>query len=135
MVGFPGETEENFNETLNFVEKIGFAKVHVFPYSIRPGTKAAEMKSQLCESVKTQRAKILKQACEKLTINFNKSMVGKTFPVLFERESSPEFHRGYTPNYTLVKIPIKNFEKSLRRMIFYVKIVDSEKDCCIGEFI
>lgn len=135
MTGFPGETEANFNETLNFAKKAAFSKVHVFPYSIRPGTKAAEMKNQICESIKTQRAKILKQACEKLTEDFNKSMIGKIFPVLFERENNPKFHRGYTPNYTLVKIPIKNFEKSLRRMIFYVKIVDSEKDCCIGQII
>lgn len=135
MVGFPGETEQDFEDTIAFAEKIKFAKIHVFPYSVRSGTKAAAMEGQLCERIKTQRAKKLKLVGEKLSENFNKSMVGKTVPVLFERENNPDFHQGHTPNYTLVKIPIKNFEKSLRRTIFYVKIVDSRNDCCIGEFI
>ncbi len=135
MTGFPGETEEDFEETVSFARKIGFAKIHVFPYSIRPGTRAAQMPGQLCERIKTQRAKILKETAEKLSEDFHKSMIGKTFPVLFERERTEEFHQGHTPNYILVKIPKKNFEKSLRRRIFCVKIIESDKDCCTGEIV
>lgn len=135
MVGFPGETDEDFKESLQFAQKIGFSKIHVFPYSVRPGTKAAEMKNQIPENVKSQRAKIMKSAASRLTESFMKSQIGTTVPVLFERESSPEFHQGFTPNYTLIKIPAKKSEKSLRRMIFYVKIIESKKDYCIGEII
>ncbi len=135
MTGFPGETEEDFEQTVSFAKKIGFAKIHVFPYSIRRGTKAAEMKEQLCEKVKNQRAKTLKETAEILSENFNRSMVGKTFPVLFERERNPDFHQGHTPNFILVKIPKKNFKKSLRREIFYVKIIESDKDGCTGEIV
>lgn len=135
MTGFPGETEEDFEETVSFAKKIGFAKIHVFPYSVRPGTRAAEMSGQLCERIKTQRAKILKETADILSESFHRSMIGKTFPVLFERERNPEFHQGHTPNYILVKIPKKIFEKSLRRRIFYVKIIESDKDCCIGEIV
>ena len=135
MVGFPDETDKDFEESLKFAEKIGFSKIHVFPYSVRPGTKAAEMKNQVSENIKAQRAKIMKSAGSQLTERFMKTQVGMTVPVLFERESSPEFHQGFTPNYTLIKIPAKKSEKSLRRMIFYVKIVESKKDCCIGELV
>jgi len=65
-------------------------------------------------------------------LNLNKQ-VGKIYPILFERENCTEFHQGYAPNYTLVKIPAKNSDKSLRREIFYVKINGIEKDFCIGE--
>lgn len=135
MVGFPDETNEDFEESMKFAEKIGFSKIHVFPYSRRPGTKAAEMKNQIPERVKTQRAKIMKSIASELTENFMKTQVGMIVPVLFERENSPEFHQGFTPNYTLIKIPAKNSEKSLRRMIFYVKIIESKKDFCIGEIV
>ncbi|MGN1480987.1 tRNA (N(6)-L-threonylcarbamoyladenosine(37)-C(2))-methylthiotransferase MtaB [Porcipelethomonas sp.] len=134
MVGFPGETDEDFEESLEFTEKIGFAKIHVFQYSPRNGTRAAE-RPQISKSVKHERADRMKALAGKLQKEYLKKQVGKTVPVLFERESSPEFHQGYAPDYTLIKIPAKKCEKSLRRMIFYVKIKKSEKDCCIGKIV
>ena len=134
MAGFPGETDEDFEESLKFAEKIGFAKIHVFQYSVRQGTAAASM-PQVPQNKKFERAVKMKNTADMLQKAYLENQVGKIFPVLFERENSPDFHQGYTPNYTLVKIPAKKSEKSLRRMIFYVKIVRSENDFCLGEII
>ena len=135
MVGFPDETEEDFAQTMAFAEKVGFARIHVFSYSRRKGTKADKMANQIPERIKTERMKKLRALGDKMTEKFNQNLVGKTFPVLFERESDPDNHIGHTPNYTLIKIPEKNFEKSLKKEIFCVKIISSEKNCCIGEIV
>ena len=133
MVGFPGETEEDFRQSLKFAEDIGFAKAHIFPYSKRSGTPAAEMPEQVPEDIKHRRADHMSRAMEESRKKFLKSQIGNVFPVLFEREKSDGLHHGYTPNYTRVKILTKYSDKSLRNRIFYVKIVDVEKDHCIGE--
>lgn len=135
IVGFPDETEEDFKQSLTFAEKIGFARAHIFPYSRRSGTPAAEMENQVPEEIKRRRAAEMAAAMEKAQENFLKSQVGKVFPVLFEREKADGLHHGYTPNYTSVKILTKYSDKSLRNSIFYVKIVSAEKDFCIGEII
>lgn len=134
MVGFPNETDEDFEASLEFVKKVGFAKIHVFQYSPRNGTPAAKQ-PQIKNSVKHERADRMKKLGDELKQKYLEKQIGKTVPVLFERENSLEFHQGYAPDYTLIKIPAKNCEKSLRRLIFYVKIRESEKDCCIGEII
>ena len=135
IVGFPDETEENFRQSLEFAEKMGFAKAHIFPYSKRSGTPAAEMENQVPEEIKHRRAAEMAAAMEKSKEKFLKSQVGKVFPVLFEREKSDGIHHGYTPNYTPVKILTKYSDKSLRNSIFYVKIVSVENDFCIGEIL
>lgn len=133
MVGFPGETEEDFLQSLEFAQDTGFAKAHIFPYSKRSGTPAAEMPEQVPEEVKHIRSDRMGAAMEESRKKFLQSQVGKVFPVLFEREKSDGLHHGYTPNYTQVKILTKYSDKSLRNQIFYVKIVDVENDHCIGE--
>lgn len=133
MVGFPDETDEDFKESLEFVKKVGFAKVHVFPYSRRNGTSAAKFPNQITRQVKAERAKKMIEAASVSQQDFLQKQVGKIVPVLFERENCTEFHQGYAPNYTLVKIFAKKDEKSLRRKIFYVKINITAQDCCIGE--
>jgi len=134
MVGFPEETDADFEHSLNFAEMVGFAKIHVFQYSPRHGTPAASMK-QINKEVKYQRADKMKSLDKKLREKYLASLIGKTVPVLFERENCTDFHRGYAPDYTLIKIKKENFKKSLRNMIFYVKIEESESDCCIGRII
>ncbi len=135
MVGFPDETEEDFETSLKFAENIGFAKAHIFPYSRRKGTPAADMPNQIPEEVKHMRAAIMREAMERQREKFLQSQVGKEFPVLFEREKSDGLHHGYTPNYTQVKILKKFSNNSLRNHIFYVKIVRLGKDYCIGEIL
>ena len=131
MVGFPQESEEEFCESMRFVEKVGFAKIHVFQYSPRNGTIAAEM-PQISAAVKAERADRMKALGNRLHEEYLKKQIGKTVPVLFERENSDEFHQGYAPDYTLIKISRKNPEKSLRNQIFYVIIEKSGQDYCFG---
>lgn len=99
MVGFPGETEEDFLESVEFAKRVGFSKIHVFPYSRRPGTPAAEMPGQLPPDEKKRRAKELIAVGERLRREFLRRMVGTTQEVLFE-EGGPDGQVGYTPNYT-----------------------------------
>lgn len=134
MVGFPQETEEEFAESMAFAESVGFAKIHVFQYSPRKGTIASKL-PQLPKSVKAERAERMKALGEKLAERYMKSLVGKTVPVLFERESSEEFHQGHAPDMTLIKIFRENSKKSLRNLIFYVIIEESRSDHCIGRII
>lgn len=137
MVGFPGESDEDFNESLNFVKQIKFAKVHIFPYSKRDGTIAAKRSDQIDGKVKEIRAKVMEAECAKASNEFLNSQTGKIYPVLFEKEKSSYFFEGHTPNFIFVKIPRKNLKlpkKSLRKMILYVRIEKAEKNYCIGSF-
>ncbi len=131
MVGFPQETEEEFIQSMNFAEKVGFAKIHVFQYSPRKGTVAAGM-PQLSKKIKAERADRLKTLGNRLQEKYLLNLVGKTVPVLFERENNTDFHHGYAPDYTLIKISQKNFKKSLRNFIFYVTIEEAHNDFCYG---
>lgn len=131
MVGFPEETEEEFEESLAFVEKVGFAAIHVFQYSPRKGTPAAAMK-QIPNKIKAERGDRMKEAGEKLAKKYLQSLIGKKVPVLFERENSPEFHQGHAPDHTLVKVFRENSKKCLRNSILYVIIEECSNNYCIG---
>ncbi|GHU52667.1 tRNA (N(6)-L-threonylcarbamoyladenosine(37)-C(2))-methylthiotransferase MtaB [Clostridia bacterium] len=104
IVGFPQETDSDFKQTLEFAEKIKFSKIHVFPYSKRSGTKAAEM-PQIDEYVKTVRADVLKNLDKKLKWEFYRTQIGKEYPVLFEFEKNPNAHTGHTPNFMRINVP------------------------------
>ena len=131
MVGFPTETEEDFAESMNFAEKVGFAKIHVFQYSPRENTPAAKLK-QLSKKIKEERADRMKALADRLHCEHLENLVGKSVPVLFERENSTDFHRGYAPDYTLIKISRKNSQKSLRNQIRRVIIEENRSDYCFG---
>ncbi len=130
LVGFPTETEEDFNTTVEFVKKIGFEKVHVFPYSVREGTRAAKME-QLTKAVKEERAARLSEITETIREDFLRKQIGKTVEVLFETEKEG-YCEGYTENYT----PVKVFANRICKGGFLtVEITDSEKEFCIGKFV
>lgn len=135
MTGFPGETEEDFTESLEFVRKVGFADGHIFPYSQRSGTKAADMPNQIPEEIKNRRAAEMSKVIGQSKIKFLEKQVGNVYSVLFEKEKSVNFHQGHTPNQTLVKIFRENSSKSLRKQILYVKIEGIENDHAIGRVI
>ncbi len=104
ITGFPGETEEEFSKTLDFLEKCRFSHVHVFPYSVRKGTPAAAMENQVPKSVKHSRAKKAAAVAEKTEEEFLDMQLGKTLDVLFEQEENGIWS-GHTSNYLLVKAP------------------------------
>ncbi len=129
MVGFPGESEEDFKESLEFAKKIKFEKAHIFPYSVREGTKAALMNGQIEKHIKTERARIMSSTCEKIRNEFLKSQTGKMLSVLFEQKGKDGFYEGYTKNYIPVKI---KSEKNLCGKILEVKIKEFDGNHCIG---
>lgn len=131
ITGFPGETEEEFEATVEFAKKIKFEKVHVFPYSIREGTRAAKMDGQLSNSVKSERAAKLSAVCEDLRKDMFADAKGKVFSVLFEAPKNG-FQCGYTKNYAPVVV---KSDKKLTGQILDVKITDCTEEHCIGELV
>ena len=128
IVGFPGETEEEFQETLDFVSKIKFTKVHVFPYSRRKGTKADTMPNQIPENIKKERVKRLIDLSNKLEKEYLDLFLNKEVEVLIEEEYS-DYSLGHTGNYLKVKVlkPFKSNE------LIKVKIIKREDLMLIGE--
>lgn len=129
MVGFPGETEDDFKESLEFAEKIKFAKAHVFAYSPREGTVAAK-KEQLPDSVKENRSRKMIETADKVQLEFLKTQVGKTQKVLLETTKDSFGFEGFTKNYTPVSV---NCSEEYCGQIIDVKIIGIEGDRCIGE--
>ncbi len=129
MVGFAGETDEEFEKSLNFSKEIGFAKAHIFAYSRRPGTKAASMPNQVPNNVKKQRSIRLINATEQSRAEFLNSQIGICAEVLFETADKTGNH-GYTKNYTPVYVKT---DSDLRGQILKVKITDVKNDYCFAQ--
>ena len=125
IVGFPGETEEEFETTYEFLEKIKFYKIHVFKYSVREGTKAAEFPNQISPEVKEKRSKAIIELSENIQKEYNKSYINKTVKVLFEEENEG-YYKGHTKNYMCVKV--KGYGKKLENLILNVKVTGVEND-------
>ena len=128
MVGFPGETDEEFAESLAFAERIGFAKAHVFAYSRRPGTKAADMSDQITKQIKESRSAKMIAATDRTRLAFMQNQVGTIQPVLFET-AHDGYANGYTSNYTPVRV--KNTD-GLCGQAKYVKIIEVIDEFCHG---
>lgn len=131
IVGFPGETEEEFEETIETIKKIKFTKLHVFPYSKREGTKAAIMDGQVDENIKKKRVKILLQLSKELEYNYMEKFIGKK--VIFIPEmAKEEYIIGHTGNFLNVKY--RGNKNDLNKDI-EVKINNIEYPYCIGSTI
>lgn len=131
MVGFPQETEEDFSDTVKFAEKIGFEKIHIFPYSRRSGTVADKMEGQIEKSVKGYRVTELSKIADKIRTEFLKNQIGKTVSVLIEGKQKDGEMFGYTPNYT----PVKVMGNARIGSIIDVLITDYDSEFCIGKLI
>ena len=132
MVGFAGESEEDFNASLDFVRQIGFAKVHVFPYSVRKGTRAEHMPDHVSPAEKERRAKTMGEVAEQSRRAFLRSQVGLCEEVLFERLRHG-YLEGYTKNYTPVHV--NSADGSLCGEIRPVKIIAAGDDYCLAELV
>jgi len=128
IVGFPGETEEDFQECIDYCKKVGFSKIHVFPYSVREGTKAATMPNQLPNSVKKERSRQLIKIDEDLQLAFNKKFIGRTLDVLIE-EVFDDYSIGHTENFLKVIVRKKLEEnKNYKVKIIKANILEVEGD-------
>ena len=130
IVGFPGETDNEFDETYNFLRKIAFYRMHVFKYSQRKGTKAAVMPEQIEGETKEKRSKILLELSDENEKNYNLKYVGKDVEVLFE-EKEGEFYKGHTKNY----IEVLSKGENLDNKIVNVKVTKSNGKNLEGDII
>ena len=139
IVGFPGETEDEFNETVEFARRVGFYKMHVFPYSIRPGTAAASMPEQVPEEIKKKRAELLGALDVEMRGRFINGQLGIPQSVLVETVRDG-FAFGHTANYIYVKIPLDGgagggSAKVSRNEFAGVRIKAFGEDAALGELI
>ncbi len=130
MVGFAGETEEEFSESLAFAEEIAFAKVHVFAYSRRPGTRAYDAPNQVNNRTKEERSHKMIEVTKRTQEEFSRAQIGLTESVLFERRKKNGMLEGYTKNYTPVLL---DTDKDLQGKIVDVTIIDYKDGYCIAK--
>ena len=116
IAGFAGETEQEFNETLEFAEKIGFSRIHVFPYSRREGTVAYGMAGQLSNAVKQERARRLIELQNELERQYLERQIGKTHGVLFETYENGVLH-GHTDTYLGVNVLEPDGDEYINKII------------------
>lgn len=130
IVGFPGETDEEFETTYNFLKNIKFYKMHIFKYSPRKGTKAVEMKNQISGDIKEIRSKKLLDLSDKNEKEYLLSYVGKETLVLFE-EKNGEYYQGHTANYILVKVKTN---EDLSNKIMKIKVEETKELYLLGSY-
>ena len=129
MVGFPGETEEEFMQSLEFAKEISFSKVHVFAYSQRPGTKACNAPNQITKKVKETRSKQMMHVTNQTKQAFLNQQCGTIQDVLVEREINTNLYEGYTANYTPVQF---HSDKNLCGQLVAVHITKANENDCYG---
>ena len=130
IVGYPGETEDNFIETYNFLLELPISYLHVFTYSERPNTKAVELNQSVEHTERKRRNNMLRILSDKKRNQFYNEMIGKELEVLFESESEDGIIKGFSTNYVRVK---NNFDHSLSNQIAVVKIQGVQKQLAYGE--
>ena len=129
ITGFPEETEAEFSQTLDFIRRCGFAQMHIFPYSIRPGTPAADM-HQVPKAVKEERARRAAQAAAELHREYLAACVGAVYPVLFEQPRGERYF-GHAPNYMEVLAEGTELHNEIRN----VRITGTDGESLLGEIL
>lgn len=133
IVGFPGETEADFETTCKFAESCGFSKMHIFPFSARKGTPAEKFAGAVTEAVKKERADILGRIDETMHKTFLQAMVGQTAEVLFEQPAGEDYFEGLTGNYQ--RVFVKSGGRNMGGEILPVKITAFDGEKLLGEII
>ena len=128
IVAFPGETEEEFAQSLEFIQKCGFADMHIFPYSRRPGTPADKMPGQHNNDTKESRSRAAIAVAQEMSLAYRQALVGSAQQILFEEEDG-EFFTGHAPNYVKVYAP----GKDLHNIVRSVRITQVFRDGLLGE--
>ena len=131
IVAFPGETEEEFVQSLEFIQKCGFADMHIFPYSRRPGTPADKMPGQLGNSVKEERSRRAIACAQQMAQDYRKMQIDTVQQVLFE-EPDGAYYAGHTPNYIKVYVPAR---EDLHNQLRSVRITGLFSDGVMGELV
>lgn len=134
IAGFPGETEEEFNITYEFLKEIKLSKMHIFKYSPRKGTKAAEMKNQIDGKIKDERSRKLIELDKELEKEFMSKFIGKTMSVLYEQKHNglEDVYEGYTANYIKV---VANSNEEIQEQIINTKFIEIKGEQIQGDII
>lgn len=130
MVGFPGETDEDFKESLVFCNDIAFSAMHIFKYSMRSGTPAAAMPDQIDPQIKERRAKQMADVAQKNKLDYERCFVGQTLRILVEEQTKDGLWIGHSSNYLLVTFPGENIRSG---DFVDVKITSAERNRLLGE--
>ena len=133
IVGFPGETEADFETTCKFAESCGFSKMHIFPFSARKGTPAEKFAGAVTEAIKKERADILGKIDETMHKTFLQAMVGQKTEVLFEQPAGEDYFEGLTGNYQ--RVFVKSGGRNLGGEILPVKITAFDGEKLLGKII
>ena len=128
IVGFPGESEEEFSATLEFIQKCAFSSMHIFPYSPRPGTPAAAIKEQVAPALKDERAHRAAEVAKAMEQTYLNSLIGSTLPVLFEQDEDGR-SKGHAPNYVEVRVA----QSGLHNVVRSVTVIGVENNYLIAE--
>ena len=129
MVGFAGETDEEFEQSLQFARTAGFARIHVFTYSVRKGTAAEKLPGHVPENVKAERYRRMSDAADEVYSALLRANIGRQYDVLIQKRTSPDFAQGLTPNY----IPVRIYGSAAQRHdIVRVTIDDERNGVCTG---
>ena len=132
IVGFPGERQSDFEETLAVMKEVKFVKVHMFPYSRRARTKAADFTDQISDEVKSFRKNEVLRLSEKYSYEYRNECVGKSYRVLTESSEEAKITFGHTPNFIKVKIPGAKYTPN---QILHVEITANEPDGLVGKVV
>jgi threonylcarbamoyladenosine tRNA methylthiotransferase MtaB len=139
IVGFPGETEQEWQDSFDFIKQTGFGHIHIFTYSSREGTKAATLPNQVANEIKKQRSRQLHQLADEMKLKFCRDNIGNEFPVLWEGYSEPlesgkQRVFGYTPNYLRVACVVGN-DKSVENQTIKCNVTAVGENCVVGELV
>ena len=132
MVGFAGESDEDFNESLAFALEMRFLKVHVFPYSVREGTRAAKFEGQISPEIKKERARKMIEKTEAMRQEILRSTLGEIREVLLESRTKNGFGIGYTKDY--IPVYVKSCNTALGELVL-VRLTSLYEDGCLGEIV
>lgn len=132
IVGFPGESDEDFEESYNFAQKVGFAKIHVFQFSPKKGTPAAKMENQIENNIKSERSKKLIKLSDNMALNFMNKFLNTDAEVLFEKNIGNNLYEGHMSNY--IKVIAKS-DKDIENLILNVRIKNIENNFVKADII
>ena len=139
IVGFPGETGQEWQDSFDFIKQTGFGHIHIFTYSSRAGTKAATLPNQVANEIKKQRSRQLHELANDMKLKFCQDNIGNEFPVLWEGYSEPleggkQRVFGYTPNYLRVGCVISN-DESVENQTITARLTATGEACVFGEIV
>lgn len=133
IVGFPGETEEEFVETCDVIKKVGFSHIHTFKYSKRDGTRAERMEDQIPEKVKSERSEIVRKLADEMKLQYRHSFIGKEQTLLVERNSTSTLSKGYGESYIPLQVKDKNLEHNSFQQVRIIDVLNDSDKTVIAE--